>query len=47
MARLDENAAAARLELSPEELAAIERVAPRGRVAGARYPESAMKTVNV
>ncbi|WP_328606384.1 aldo/keto reductase [Amycolatopsis sp. NBC_00345] len=36
---LEENVAAAGLELSEEDIAAIERAAPQSAVAGARYPE--------
>jgi aryl-alcohol dehydrogenase-like predicted oxidoreductase len=41
---LDENVAAASIQLSPEELARIEEIAPKGAVSGARYPD--MSTVN-
>jgi aryl-alcohol dehydrogenase-like predicted oxidoreductase len=44
---LEENAAAVNLKLSPEELARIDQAAPRGATAGERYPEPAMKRVNV
>ncbi len=44
---LEENAAAVELRLTPEELALIEKLAPRGAAAGARYSEAAMKRVNV
>jgi aryl-alcohol dehydrogenase-like predicted oxidoreductase len=43
---LEENAAAAEIELSPETLARIERLFPRGAAAGERYPEAGMKAVN-
>jgi aryl-alcohol dehydrogenase-like predicted oxidoreductase len=43
---LEENAAAANLILSAQDLARIEQVAPRGVAAGPRYTESAMKMVN-
>ena len=43
---LEENAAAAEIELSPEALARIERLFPRGAAAGERYPEAGMKAVN-
>lgn len=42
---LEENAAAADITLTPEELAEIDRVAPHGVAAGARYPEAMMRTV--
>jgi aryl-alcohol dehydrogenase-like predicted oxidoreductase len=41
---LEENVAAARIELSSADLAAIDAVAPKGVAAGARYPD--MNTVN-
>jgi aryl-alcohol dehydrogenase-like predicted oxidoreductase len=43
---LEQNAAAAEIILSPEELAAIEDVFPKDSAAGERYPEEMMKTVN-
>ena len=43
---LEENVAAATLELSPEDLARIEAVVPVDAVAGTRYPEAAMKLLN-
>jgi len=43
---LEENAAAAEIKLSPETLARIERLFPRGAAAGERYPEAGMKAVN-
>jgi aryl-alcohol dehydrogenase-like predicted oxidoreductase len=44
---LDENAAAAEIELSESELARIDEALPRDRVAGTRYPEAGMARVNV
>ena len=44
---LEENAVAAEVRLTPEELAQMEKLAPRGAAAGARYPEPAMKRVNL
>jgi len=41
---LEENAAAVPIHLSPEELARIDELAPKGATAGARYPD--MSTVN-
>jgi aryl-alcohol dehydrogenase-like predicted oxidoreductase len=41
---LEENVAAVSIQLSPEELARIEEIAPKGVAAGARYPD--MSTVN-
>ena len=43
---LEQNAAAADIVLSQEELAAIEDVFPKDAAAGARYPEAMMATVN-
>ena len=45
-ARVDENAAAANVELTREDLEALDAVAPIGVAAGARYPEGGMKTIN-
>ncbi len=42
--RLEENVAATALRLTPEDLAALDAVAPRGRAAGDRYPD--MTTVD-
>ncbi len=44
--RLDENVGALAVELSPEDLAKIEAVFPWREVAGTRYPEAAMATLN-
>jgi aryl-alcohol dehydrogenase-like predicted oxidoreductase len=43
---LEQNAAAADIILSQEELAAIEDVFPKDAVSGLRYPEAMMKSVN-
>jgi aryl-alcohol dehydrogenase-like predicted oxidoreductase len=43
---LEENVGALNVTLSPDELALIDSVAPRGVAAGMRYPEGGMKTVN-
>ncbi|MFD0416348.1 aldo/keto reductase [Streptomyces sp. NPDC127108] len=43
---LEENLAAATLELSPDELAAIEAAAPADRVAGTRYDENSLAAVD-
>ncbi len=43
--RLEENAGAMDIELSPEELAQIEEIAPHHAAAGGRYPEAAMASV--
>jgi aryl-alcohol dehydrogenase-like predicted oxidoreductase len=42
---LEENVAAMELRLSKADLARIEEVAPRGAVAGLRYPEHMMQLV--
>lgn len=44
--RLDENAGAADIELSPEEIARIEAAFPKDIAAGLRYPEAAMGSLN-
>jgi aryl-alcohol dehydrogenase-like predicted oxidoreductase len=44
--RLEENLAAADLSLSPEELSAIDAVAPKGVAAGTRYPEASMQILD-
>jgi aryl-alcohol dehydrogenase-like predicted oxidoreductase len=46
MERLEENLAAADIELSAEELAAIEAVAPKGVASGTRYPEASMTVLD-
>jgi aryl-alcohol dehydrogenase-like predicted oxidoreductase len=43
---LEENARAAEIELSPEDLRRIDEIARPGVAAGARYPEASMHTVN-
>jgi aryl-alcohol dehydrogenase-like predicted oxidoreductase len=45
-ARLAENIGAVDLELTAEELQAIDAVAPRGAAAGERYPAASMRQVN-
>src|ERR671915_961189 len=44
---LEENIGALEVELTPEDLAAIEQVAPRGAVAGDRYTPEMMARVNL
>ncbi len=44
--RLEENVAAADIELSPQELEQIEQVAPRGAAAGERYNEAMVGLLN-
>ena len=44
--RVEENAAAAGLHLTPQEIAEIEAAAPKGAAAGERYPAAAMGSVN-
>ena len=43
---LEENAAAADLELTGEDLRRIDEIAPKGSAAGERYPQQQMRTVN-
>lgn len=44
---LEQNAQAANLTLTPQELARINQLLPRGAAAGERYPEPGMKRVNL
>ena len=44
--RLDENAGAAGIELTPEEVATLDEAAPVGVAAGTRYPEMSMAALN-
>ncbi|HZP47864.1 MAG TPA: aldo/keto reductase [Vicinamibacterales bacterium] len=44
--RVEENARAVDVTLTPQELDDIDRVAPKGVAAGLRYPEAGMATVN-
>jgi aryl-alcohol dehydrogenase-like predicted oxidoreductase len=44
---LEENVGALQIRLTPEELASIDEVAPRGVASGARYPEEAMRVINL
>ncbi len=46
-AHLEENIVALELKLSPDDLARINEVAPKGITAGERYSEAAMKVVNL
>jgi aryl-alcohol dehydrogenase-like predicted oxidoreductase len=46
-AHLEENIAALELTLSPEDLARLNEVAPKGATAGERYPGPAMRAVNL
>jgi aryl-alcohol dehydrogenase-like predicted oxidoreductase len=43
---LEDNAGAANVKLSKEDIARIEEVAPHGAAAGARYPENMMALIN-
>ena len=43
---LEENVAALQIELTTEDLADFNRIAPVGSTAGARYPEPGMAAVN-
>ncbi|HSP32729.1 MAG TPA: aldo/keto reductase, partial [Thermoanaerobaculia bacterium] len=42
MPHLEENAAAMRLDLTPEDLRRIDEIAPKGTAAGDRYPNMAL-----
>ena len=44
---LEENLAALEVSLSPEDLERIDDVAPKGVAAGERYPEAAMRVINL
>ncbi|HVG19233.1 MAG TPA: aldo/keto reductase [Blastocatellia bacterium] len=44
---LEENAAAADVKLSPDDLSRIDEIAPRGAASGTRYPEAMMQFVNL
>jgi aryl-alcohol dehydrogenase-like predicted oxidoreductase len=44
--RLEENAAAADIHLTPEDLQEIDALLPPGMAAGTRYPEVGMRAVN-
>jgi aryl-alcohol dehydrogenase-like predicted oxidoreductase len=43
---LEENAAAVELRLTQAQLDALDAIFPQGAVAGTRYPEAMMDTVN-
>ena len=45
--RLDENAAAANIELTVEEVAQLDSVIPLGATAGLRYSEYSMQMLNL
>ncbi len=45
-ARLEENAGAAAVPLTPADLARIDAVAPKGIAAGPRYPEASMRAID-
>jgi aryl-alcohol dehydrogenase-like predicted oxidoreductase len=44
--RVEENAGAAAIMLTPADLDALDAIAPRGVAAGSRYPEAAMRLLN-
>ena len=44
---LEDNIAALEVTLTPEDLARLNEAAPKGATAGDRYPERAMKVVNL
>lgn len=43
---LEENAASVNISFTPEELSAINAIAPKGAASGLRYPEAGMRAVN-
>jgi aryl-alcohol dehydrogenase-like predicted oxidoreductase len=43
---LEENAGAASISLTEQELKQLDDISPKGAAAGLRYPEAAMKSVN-
>jgi aryl-alcohol dehydrogenase-like predicted oxidoreductase len=43
---LEENLAAAALDLAPEDRARLDEIAPPGAAAGTRYPERGMQSVD-
>jgi aryl-alcohol dehydrogenase-like predicted oxidoreductase len=45
-AHLEENIGAAAIELTEDDLAAIDRIAPPGAASGTRYRESQMHRIN-
>ena len=47
MRYLEENVAAADIELTDDQLAALDEALPVGAVAGARYPEAGMASVEL
>jgi aryl-alcohol dehydrogenase-like predicted oxidoreductase len=46
VAYVEENAVAARITLSPDELLALEAAVPKGITAGPRYPEASLGVLN-
>jgi aryl-alcohol dehydrogenase-like predicted oxidoreductase len=44
---LEENARAAELRLTPEDLRRLDRAVPRGSASGLRYPEAGMRRINL
>ena len=47
IARLEENAGAARVKLSADDVARIDEAMPPGAAAGSRYPDAQMKSVHL
>jgi aryl-alcohol dehydrogenase-like predicted oxidoreductase len=43
---IEENVDSTLIQLTPDELSEIDKLIPKGAASGARYPESAMKTIN-
>jgi aryl-alcohol dehydrogenase-like predicted oxidoreductase len=44
---LEQNVGAVQVKLSANDLSRLDRAAPRGAAAGARYPQEAMQRVNI
>jgi aryl-alcohol dehydrogenase-like predicted oxidoreductase len=47
ISHIEENIEAASIKMSKEELLQIDELIPKGAASGPRYPESAMKTINI
>ena len=45
--RLEENAAAAAVTFTADELRRLDEIAPRGAAVGTRYPEASMRALNL
>jgi len=44
---LEENAHAAAISLTPEDVRRLDRAVPRGSASGLRYPEAGMRRINL